>query len=316
MKTSRPGSLQTRTLMCGHGSRYFARAEGLPLSLKCMRNGRARYTVGRQEFAVDDGGWLVVNADQPYTIEIAAAVPVETFIIWFPRGWAEEVWHGATTGAPALLADPSGSAGPARHAGFFERYTPNEAAVAPLVHALRHANRAGEPLEEAWLEEKLRCLLERLLDHERQLDRVRAALPAVRASTREELWRRLSRARDFIHARCDAPISLSEMAQVAALSPCHFLRTFQAAFRQTPYAWLSACRVERAKFLLARTELPVTEICFAVGYEGIGSFSSWFRRCAGASPRGWRQAHGRTVGIRNIREVSDAASTVPSPVFP
>jgi AraC-like DNA-binding protein len=56
----------------------------------------------------------------------------------------------------------------------------------------------------------------------------------------------------------------------------------------TPHEYLSACRVERAKFLLERTELPVTEVCFAVGFESLGSFSSWFARVTGSSPRAWR----------------------------
>jgi AraC-like DNA-binding protein len=66
------------------------------------------------------------------------------------------------------------------------------------------------------------------------------------------------------------------------------LRGFKAVFRLTPHEYLSACRVERAKFLLERTDLPVTEICLSVGFESLGSFSSWFSRLTGVSPRAWR----------------------------
>ena len=68
-----------------------------------------------------------------------------------------------------------------------------------------------------------------------------------------------------------------------------YLELFKSAFGQTPHDWLTACRVERAKFLLARTDLPVTEVCLAVGYESLGTFSSWFRRCTGRTPRAWRR---------------------------
>ena len=115
------------------------------------------------------------------------------------------------------------------------------------------------------------------------------ALPARRAATREELWRRVNRGRDFIHARFDSALKLGEIASASCLSPFHFLRGFKAVFRITPHEYLSACRVERAKFLLERTELPITEICFAVGFESLGSFSSWFTRVAGSSPRAWRK---------------------------
>jgi AraC family transcriptional regulator len=314
VRTRRAPSLQTTTLMRGRGDRYRAQAEGLPLSLKSATHGRARYTIGRDEFCIDDGGWLIVNEDQPYTIEITAPVPVDTFIIWFPRGWAEEVWRSATSPTDDLLSQPN--ADRAARTEFFARYTPNESIVAPLLGELRCAAGVGKPMENAWLEERLRRLLAAMLASQRDLREWSARLPALRAATREELWRRLNRARDFIHARCDEPLALSDMARIAAMSPYHFLRMFCACFRLTPHEWLAACRIERAKTLLAHTELPVTEICFSVGYEALGSFSTWFQRATGSSPRVWRQAHGVRTSIRNFREVSPPDNRLPSDSHP
>jgi transcriptional regulator GlxA family with amidase domain len=56
----------------------------------------------------------------------------------------------------------------------------------------------------------------------------------------------------------------------------------------TAHEHISRCRVERAKFLLERTELPVTQICFETGFESLGTFSAWFSRVTGKSPRMWR----------------------------
>ena len=84
-------SLQRSVFMSGRAFSYFADTPGLPLSLKCMANGRALYKFGRAEVAVDDGGYLILNDRQPYSIEIASPTPVETFVLWFPDGWAEEV---------------------------------------------------------------------------------------------------------------------------------------------------------------------------------------------------------------------------------
>jgi AraC family transcriptional regulator len=318
MKTLGPDSLQARTLMRGRGSRYWAKAEGLPLSLKCMRNGRARYVVGRNEFCVDDAGWLIVNEDQRYTIEIASETELETFIVWFPRGWAEEVWRSATTSAARLLDTPAVSArtSAVESVTFFERYTPNDSVVSPLAEQLRRANNAAEPTDAGWLEEKLRTLLAALCDEQRELRTRVARMPALKAATREELWRRLNRARDFIHARCTESLSLTAMAEAAALSPYHFLRAFRSAFGATPHDWLTACRIERAKFLLARTEMPVTEVCFASGYEGLGSFSTLFRRLTGASPRTWRRANGTRGTIRNFGEVFGGERVLSSAAAP
>ena len=91
--------------MSGRGFSYFAETPGLPLSLKCMSNGRALYKFGRAEVAVDDGGYLILNDRQPYSIEIASPTPVETFVLWFPDGWAEEVLRLASMKRPETLLD-------------------------------------------------------------------------------------------------------------------------------------------------------------------------------------------------------------------
>src|SRR5947209_16422799 len=89
--------------MSGRGFSYFAETPGLPLSLKCMFNGRALYRFGRNEVAVDDRGYLILNDRQPYSIEIASPTVVETFVLWFPRGWAEEVARSFDLSADRLL---------------------------------------------------------------------------------------------------------------------------------------------------------------------------------------------------------------------
>ncbi len=286
--------------MTGRARHYWVETEGLPLSLKCPIAGRARYVVEDREVDVDDGGWLIVNEDQPYSIAIEAPIPVHTFVVWFPRGWVEEVDRCLSMPDDCLLTGDRHRKSPPH---FFERYTPDDARLTPAVHALRARYLSGTPLEDGWLEEQLRDLLARMLVSQNAWRRSIARLPAGHAATREELWRRVNRGRDFIHAHSDTAVTLSRAARTAAMSPYHFLRTFKAAFGQTPHEWLTWCRIERAKRLLARTHLSVTEICLAVGYESVGSFSTRFHRGAGCSPRAWRQIHGSRRSIRNFREV-------------
>src|SRR6187455_2543582 len=84
------------------------------------------------------------------------------------------------------------------------------------------------------------------------------------------------------------PLDVPALARSAFMSPGHFSRSFRAAFGETPYSYLMTRRIERAKALLRRGDLTVTEVCFAVGCTSLGSFSSRFTELVGESPSAYR----------------------------
>ncbi|MFF4699688.1 helix-turn-helix transcriptional regulator [Streptomyces chattanoogensis] len=84
------------------------------------------------------------------------------------------------------------------------------------------------------------------------------------------------------------PLDVPALARTAHMSPGHFSRSFRAAFGETPYSYLMTRRIERAKALLRRGDLSVTEVCCAVGCTSLGSFSSRFTELVGESPSAYR----------------------------
>ena len=84
------------------------------------------------------------------------------------------------------------------------------------------------------------------------------------------------------------PLDVAALARQAHMSPGHFQRSFRAAFGETPYQHLMTRRIERAKTLLRRGDLTVTEVCFAVGCTSLGSFSSRFTELVGETPSAYR----------------------------
>jgi AraC-like DNA-binding protein len=94
----------------------------------------------------------------------------------------------------------------------------------------------------------------------------------------------LRQARDHADRHYAETLDLAALAEVAGLSKYHFHRLFAATYGRSPAAYLSERRIERAQDLLRATNLTVTEICHAVGFSSLGSFSSTFRRIVGASP--------------------------------
>ena len=91
--------------------------------------------------------------------------------------------------------------------------------------------------------------------------------------------------RDYIDRHYARPLTIERLAALAGLSPFHFIRAFRAASGLTPHQYLRNRRIERAKELLVTTPMPVTEVCDAVGFQSLGSFSSLFRKLTGKHPR-------------------------------
>jgi len=257
------------------------------LSIKSFSGGEALYDVGRGRFRVDPQSYLLLNQSQPYAITVEAEKEMASFCLFFEDGLGEEVHHSSNSPTAKLLDEPAAPANPPLQ--FFEKTYPHDDLLSPALFRLRD-ELPHHRTDEAWLNEQLHDILRRLLQAQRQVRQEVDAFPALRAATREELYRRLHRAKDFIAASFDQAVTLDDAAQIACLSPSHFIRTFQQAFRQTPHQFLTAKRLERAQKLLLQTELPVTDICLAVGFESLGSFSTLFRRQLGLSPERFRRA--------------------------
>jgi AraC-like DNA-binding protein len=84
------------------------------------------------------------------------------------------------------------------------------------------------------------------------------------------------------------PLDVQAVARVAHVSPAHFSRQFRATFGESPHRYLQRRRVERAMELLRETDRPVTEICFDVGFNSLGTFSRTFKAVVGESPSAYR----------------------------
>ena len=100
--------------------------------------------------------------------------------------------------------------------------------------------------------------------------------------------RHLLRAKDLADARYFEPLGVDDMAAAAGLSRAHFSREFRAAFGESPHAYLLTRRLERAASLLKMTDRSVADICFSVGLQSVGSFTTSFTRTFGMSPTAYR----------------------------
>ena len=108
----------------------------------------------------------------------------------------------------------------------------------------------------------------------------------------------LRRVRDRIDRDYAQPLDVEALARGVHLSAGHLSREFRAAYGESPYSYLMTRRIERAMTLLRRGDLSVTEVCFAVGCQSLGTFSTRFSELVGVSPSVYRRMSvGEVAGL-------------------
>lgn len=240
------------------------------LSIKAAWGGREDYLIDGRRVGVDDETFLVLNDGRTYGSFLDSPTPVTSFAIFFRPGMAGEVRRCHLLGEQALLDDPAG----ALVDGFGETLRLHDARVSPVLRFIRHHVERGLD-DESWYEEQLYFLLGRMQSlHGR--DRVATErVPAARAGTRREIYRRLGLGMDFIHTYYRRPIGLAQIAAAAHLSPYHCLRAFRAVHGCTPVAYLRQRRLREARRLLDECQLSVEEVAVR---SGLGSRTTLFRQ--------------------------------------
>jgi AraC family transcriptional regulator len=110
-----------------------------------------------------------------------------------------------------------------------------------------------------------------------------------------------------MHERIDRPFSLDEMASIAYLSRFYFSRVFREVTGLPPVRFHTALRIAAAKRLLVTTELSVTEVCLAIGYQSVGTFATHFQELVGLSPRDLRRSATET-GAPGVDHIGASAT--------
>jgi AraC-like DNA-binding protein len=122
--------------------------------------------------------------------------------------------------------------------------------------------------------------------------------------------RHLLRARDLADARYFEPLDVADLARAAGLSRAHFSREFRRAFGESPHSYLLTRRLERAAALLRTTDSSIADICFSVGLQSVGSFTTSFKRMFGESPTAYRASFPPATAQARVPPASFASTGV------
>lgn len=121
-----------------------------------------------------------------------------------------------------------------------------------------------------------------------KLDRLARSAPLTNTTGGLAPWQ-VRRVTEYLHAHLAENVSLTDLASVAGLSPYHFARAFKQSTGVPPHAFHGRLRVERARSLLEHSNLPITEIAVAVGYESPQTLARVFKRDLGVTPSAYRR---------------------------
>jgi AraC-like DNA-binding protein len=266
------------------------------LSIKLFEQGEALYETHDGAHRVSSG-YLVLNESTSYRVTLRSDHPVKPFVVFFAPGFVERVAAVMNRTERQNLDEPTALEITARR--FFERTSHGDALHARLrLFANQISGWREDPL---WLSEQMHGLAAALIRQTGEGWSQVSRVSAVRPATKEEIYRRLWKARDWAQAMLDREITLADMANVACMSESYFLRTFRQNFNQTPHQFLMDVRLEKARALLRNTRRSVTDISTSVGFQSLGSFSWLFKNRHNLSPDAYRRAMSELHEIAGFR---------------
>lgn len=231
--------------------------------------------------------YLIVNEGQQCSGYVDSESTVEVISVFFGSSFASEVLGNLTAPEDKMIFNPLVKN--SQPIQFFEKLYPIDNLVMPVIMKMKIASKVKfEDL--VWWEEHFYELLEKMILVHRNVYKTVEKLPPVKLSTKTDLYKRISRAKEYIDANFTEPLTLEGISGEACISRYHFLRLFKEVFSETPYQYISRLRIRKAVALLTSGDMPVTHICTEIGFDSLSSFSWLFKQKLGLSPDAFRNA--------------------------
>ncbi len=266
---------------------FYRRSTLQGYSLKFVLSGMEHYHINGQQRLIRNGQFLVVSHGSDVQVEIDGREPTHGVCVFLSTHQVNDVWHTLHNSTDTLLDTPE-------RANIMPAFWEQVATARHTLLGQRMATLAGQlsagqvdspDLTGDLFYELATHLCQQQQVHNRNLTR----LPAQKQATRDELYRRLLLAKEYMHDNVSEPSSLSDVAAVACLSEYHFLRSFKAVFGESPYQYVLRLRLQKAVDLLRFGSLPIGDVALACGFDEMQAFSKLFRKQQGVGPMRFRQ---------------------------
>ncbi len=257
------------------------------LSVKSIYNGSERFEIKGEKHDLQNNSYLVVNETAEYVSSIDKNLQVETFCLSFGKNYMKEAFASFTSAVENALTDGRDEEFQAELPHFLTMVNYSDIFMDSIIQSLRQ--NASTETPDGWFEDICLSVIRHLVERHRKISFKIDNIPAVKESTRVEIFKRLNMAKNFVKNNFQSEINLETMAEAAYLSKFRFLRYFKQAFGITPHQYINQCRLEQAKSLIITSKRSITDIAYDVGFKTPNHFSRLFLSRFGFSPNTLRK---------------------------
>ncbi|MEO8515048.1 MAG: AraC family transcriptional regulator [Ignavibacteria bacterium] len=261
-----------------------------PLTLKFTLKGEEYFATKQRNYRVQPYNYLIFNNGQKYSARIQSETESETLSVLFRRSFAEEVLGSIIASEDNILDGAHNMSASNQPVTFMEMIYPFDGRLMPYIYKFALAAKTGFN-DDQWLEEEFYLLLKVLFEIHKQVGEEIHRIPAVKRSTKIEVYKKINDAKDYIDDNFNTEIKIEDAAKVACMSNFHFIRLFKNVFNETPYQYITFKRLARASNLIMKSQMSITEVCLEVGFSSLSSFSWLFKQKYGMSPEVARESY-------------------------
>lgn len=255
------------------------------LSLNFNLDHQQRFVVDRQEHFVSPKQYLLIDEGQSFKTSLRADSQSRMVTLAYKIGVPEDLYYSISHDHEYLLDNPKRSQ---NSLFLFDQVLPVDTFLGTSIEWLCAQSAT---LSERQVQETLQEVLEHVLAQQIPIQKRITAIEKVKASTRQEIYRRLHWTLEFINDNFTSPITLDQLADHACLSVFHFKRLFKEVYQVPPYQYIKAKRIERAKAFL-QMGYSVENACKACGWEDPSSFIRLFRKTTSITPKQFKVLQG------------------------
>ncbi len=255
------------------------------IGIKYVLNGKEQYLVNGKTMNVMPRHFLLVNHKSEVGCRIYSKEVVKGVCLFLNTQMVNDVHRTLTTATQTLLDSPFDTTTPSFQC--FERiYDAHQSNLG--LYILQVSSLIEKHPNHIFSENLYYQLAENMVINQNEEFKKMNAITAKKASTREELYRRLLVAKEYIEDNFDKNTEIEAIARLANISTFHFFRTFKEVFNISPHQYVLNLRLKKAAQLLKKPQNSITEIAYQVGFADIHAFSKAFKKNYQVAPSYFR----------------------------